>query len=133
MAQEQTPGVLGCNERLDAGEAWSLHCGSYEPADQCRVLGVAVGDTIECREEAPGGYWSEARLTLLWLGASVAVWSATERSNGQPEWSEPEESADWALECREWRKVPSNAEVSRAGTASAALPGCAEPAGKQKD
>ena len=28
---------------------------------------------------------------------------------------------------------PFNAEVSRAGTASAALPGCAEPAGKQKD
>jgi hypothetical protein len=94
--------------RLDAelGTVSSLAlslCGS--PADQCRALGLAVGDTIEGREEAPGGYWHEARLTLLWLGEEAAVWRVTERSSERPAWSEPEECADWTLECRQWRKV----------------------------
>lgn len=73
-------------------------------ATQCRKLGLQIGDTIEGREEYPGG-WSEARLTLLWLGEEVAAWRVTERSSSHPEWSEPEESADWTLECREWRKL----------------------------
>lgn len=75
------------------------------PAEQCRALGLTVGDTIEGREEAPRGYWHEARLTLLWMGQEVAVWSVTERSSERPTWSEPEECADWTLECRKWRKV----------------------------
>ena len=74
-------------------------------AEQCHALGLAVGDTIEGREEAPRGYWHEVRLTLLWLGQEVAVWSQTERSSERPEWSDPEECADWTLECRQWRKV----------------------------
>ena len=74
-------------------------------AEQARALGLVVGDTIEGREEGPRGYWHEAKLTLLWLGDEVAVWSVTERSRARPNWSEPEESANWTLECRQWRKV----------------------------
>lgn len=81
---------------------------SVDVADQCRVLGVQIGDTIEGREES-GDYWNEVRLTLLWLGDTVAVWRATDRGSERAEWSEPEETADWTLECREWRKVASNA------------------------
>lgn len=92
---------------ISAGEEWSLRCGSYNTADQCRLLGVEVGDTIEGRE-ALGNYWNEARLTLLWLGEEVAVFRATDRSSERPEWSEPEESADWTLDCRAWRKLPPN-------------------------
>ena len=101
-------GLVRLNDELgadiDADTAWSLRCGTFNTAEQCRVLGVVVGDTIEGREEC-GDYWHEARLKLLWIGEAVAVWSVTERSNTWSNWSEPEECADWTLECRQWRKV----------------------------
>lgn len=103
MQSNDTTAELG--EELDADDAWSLHCGGYNTADQCRLLGIEVGDTIEGMEKS-GHYWHEARLTLLWLGEEVAVFRVTDRSNSQTEWSEPEESADWTLECRVWRKLP---------------------------
>lgn len=73
-------------------------------ADQCRALGLKVGDTIEGTE---GGYgwWNTTRLTLLWLGATEAAWSVTDRHSRRPEWSEPREAANWTLSCRDWRKV----------------------------
>ena len=74
-------------------------------ADQCRAMGLSVGDTILGREEYAHG-WNEARLTLLWLGDEVAVFMATDRSSARVEWSDPEESADWTLEFRDWKKVP---------------------------
>jgi len=82
----------------------SLLLGTLDPADQARAMGLQIGDTIEGREEC-GTYWHEARMKLLWMGKSVAVWSVTERSEDAPEWSEPEESADWTLDCRAWAKV----------------------------
>ncbi len=74
-------------------------------ADQCRALGLVVGDTIIGREEYAKG-WNEAKLTLLWLGAEVAVFLSTDRSSARPAWSDPEESADWTLEFRDWKKLP---------------------------
>jgi len=74
-------------------------------ADQCRAMGLSVGDTITGREEYQGG-WSEAKLTLLWLGEEVAVFRAINRTSRSPKWSEPEESADWTLEYRHWKKQP---------------------------
>ena len=73
-------------------------------ADQCRSLGLKVGDTIEGTEGGQG-WWSTARLTLLWLGTTEAAWSVTERSSRRPLWSEPHEAANWTLSCRNWRKV----------------------------
>lgn len=77
-----------------------------EVADQCRALGLEIGDTIFGREECEGGCWHEAELTLLWLGDEAAVFRERERSNVFQEWSKPRESVDWTLECRDWRKVP---------------------------
>ena len=82
-----------------------------EVADQCRALGLEIGDTIFGREECEGGCWHEAELTLLWLGDEAAVFRERERSNVFQEWSKPRESGDWTLECRDWRKVP-NAEIT---------------------
>ena len=45
---------------------------------------------------------------MLWLGQEAAVFRERERTNLLPEWSEPRESGDWTLECRDWRKVPNN-------------------------
>jgi hypothetical protein len=75
-------------------------------ADECRALGLRIGDTIFGREEGGRGYWHEARLTLLWLGKQEAMWSVQTRSSERREWSEPEEAGDWMLGCRDWRKVP---------------------------
>lgn len=80
-------------------------------AEQCRLLGLKVGDTIEGRERC-GTYWNEARLTLLWAGEEVAVFRVTERSSERPEWSQPEESGDWTLECRKWRKLPPAPQIT---------------------
>lgn len=79
-----------------------------DTADQCRALGLQIGDTIEGRESYPGG-WHQARLTLLWMGDDVAVWRVMERNSDNPTWTEPREDADWDLSCRVWRKVPASA------------------------
>lgn len=86
--------------------------GGLNTAEQCRLLGLEVGETIEGREGV-GTYWNEARLTLLWVGDEVAVFRVTERSSERPKWSKPEESGDWTLECRKWRKLPPSTEGQR--------------------
>lgn len=73
-------------------------------AEQCRALGLNVGDTIEGTEHA-AGWWSTARLTLIWCGEAVAVWSVRTMNNAQPEWSQPREMTNWNLAYRDWRKV----------------------------
>ena len=72
--------------------------------DQCRALGVTVGDTIEGTEGGPG-WWDTTRLMLLWLGEEEAAWRVTSRSSSRPEWPEPQEATGWTLTCRDWRKV----------------------------
>jgi len=83
---------------------------------QCARLNVRVGDTIEGTEKWPGG-WNTARLTLLWLGKEVAVWRETFHSSINPEWTPPEESADWTLDCREWRHVGCDSPATPKGGA----------------
>lgn len=73
-------------------------------ADECRAMGIRVGDTIIGREIYSRGSWHEARLTLLWLGQQAAMWSAQERADSDPEWSEPCEDSAWVLTDRKWRK-----------------------------
>lgn len=75
-------------------------------AAQCREMGLKVGDTIEGME-AGAGWWEIARLTLLWIGETEAVFSETTRTDKDPLWSPPRESANWTLDCRDWRKVES--------------------------
>lgn len=76
-----------------------------EAAQQARSMGLKVGDTIRGREEYGAGQWSEAQLTLLWLGDEVAVWLERNRSNLSPEWADHGEAANWTLDCRTWSKV----------------------------
>lgn len=78
---------------------------SGEPAEQCREMGISVGDTIEGRESCGRKYWHEARLTLVWAGRKEAVFVATVRSKESPCWSAPEETAGWTLDCRRWKRV----------------------------
>lgn len=73
-------------------------------ADQCRQMKLKVGDTIFGREDT-AGHWHEARLTLLWLGETTAVWRQTVRSSRDTEWSEPAEATNWTLLYRDWKKV----------------------------
>jgi hypothetical protein len=73
-------------------------------ADQCREMGLAVGDTIEGRESY-GGHWNESRLTVLFIGQEVAVFNEHEHNDLQPDWVDHGETANWTLNCREWRKV----------------------------
>lgn len=82
-----------------------IHGHRQTVAEQCRALGLQVGDTIEGTE---GGkdWFSTTRLTLLWLGEEEAAWRMTSRSSSRPEWSEPREATNWTLSCRDWRKVP---------------------------
>jgi hypothetical protein len=67
-------------------------------ADQC--------DTIVGRSAAgTGTWWDEARLTLLWLGETVAVWRVQQRHVDRQQWGEPRESAGWTLDHRQLKKV----------------------------
>ena len=76
-------------------------------ASECRKLGLKVGDTIEGTEgsKEPGSWWNTTRLTLLWLGVNEAVFLETHKSSEQSAWSEPEESSNWTLLARKWKKV----------------------------
>ena len=75
-------------------------------ADQCRAMGLEVGDTIE-GTESNEGWWNTTRLTLLWLGETHAAWRVTDRSSNRPQWSDPRETTDWTLSYREWSKISS--------------------------
>jgi hypothetical protein len=83
-------------------------------AEQCRAMGLKVGDTIQGRETY-GDIWNDARLTLLFIGEQEAVFRAKSRSSLEPDWQDDGESADWTLDCREWVKV---AVVSAVDTAT---------------
>lgn len=74
-------------------------------AAQCRRRRLKVGDTIIGRETYHDDGWHEAELTLLWLGKEVSVFSVRTRNDRDPEWFGPTEEANWALDCRKWRKV----------------------------
>lgn len=98
----------GIHPASDGGAGSSDHLAACAgTAKQVRDMGLKVGDTIFGRESGNGynGYWHEARLTLLWVGQSEAVWLERERSDNNPEWSDPVETADWTLDVREWSKV----------------------------
>jgi hypothetical protein len=75
-------------------------------ADQCRQMGLSVGDTITGREHGPRGRWHEARLTLLWIGQKECMWLVQDRTNALPVWTEPQEEGNWTLDCRRWRYTP---------------------------
>ncbi len=81
-----------------------IRYGDGSVASQCRAMGLRIGDTIEGTERG-NGWWSTARLTLLWLGETEAAWRVTERGSSQPQWSEPREDTNWVLYYRDWRKV----------------------------
>lgn len=76
---------------------------SLEVADQCREMGLKVGDTI-IGQEGEGDWWSLASLTLLYLGSRCAVWSVSYRTAKRPEWSVPVERCSWTLSHRTWFK-----------------------------
>lgn len=77
---------------------------SNDVITQIKNLGIKVGDTISGMESEIG-WWQVSRLTLLWVGESIAVWRVTECNIINPEWTQPREVANWVLDHREWRKV----------------------------
>ncbi len=74
-------------------------------AKQCRSMGLMVGNTIVGRETYSDGKWSEAKLTLLWLGKHEAMWAVKRRSSDRPYWRDDGECANWTLDCRPWQLV----------------------------
>lgn len=81
---------------------------SQTTADQVRELGLSVGDVIVGRENW-GHEWSDAELTVLFIGKQVAVFSERTRSTIEgvmaKKWSKPYETSDWMLEFRDWVKA----------------------------
>jgi len=77
---------------------------SDHTADQCREMGIAVGDVIQGRESYSSG-WNEARLRLVWLGEQVAVWETKRLSNTTSRWRKTGEDSAWTLDCRDWHRV----------------------------
>ena len=75
-------------------------------SDQCRAMGLKVGDTIEAETIDPETIESgRVRLTLLRIGSAVAVFSESRTCGKDQEWSDPVESASWDLSFRSWRKI----------------------------
>jgi hypothetical protein len=73
---------------------------------QAQSLGLKVGDTIVGKEHYGGGSWSEAELTLLWMGAQICVWRHRWRNSRFPNlWNGGGEAANWSLTDREWHNA----------------------------
>ena len=77
---------------------------SRETADQCREMGLKVGDTIIGRE-GRGDWFNETKLTLLFMGQQTAAWKVARRSDSLPKWRDDGESANFTLSCRKWYLV----------------------------
>ena len=75
-------------------------------ADQCREMGLQVGDVIQGKECHGDCGWSEARLTLLFIGKQCAVFATSRRNSMHTEWVEYPEQANWELNSRHWYLVP---------------------------
>ena len=73
-------------------------------ADQCRSVGLKVGDTIIGRESG-FDWWQESKLTLLWIGKTKCVFAVKARSKELPNWRNNGEFSNWTLGCRDWYKV----------------------------
>lgn len=84
---------------------------SHRTAEQCREMGLSVGDTIQGREEC-GQYWSESRLTVVFIGEDLAVFKEQTRDDEHPFWEDCGESADWTLNFRQWYKVTPEADAA---------------------
>ena len=67
-------------------------------------MGLEIGDVIEGFETYGDGQWTEARLKLLWVGRTIAIWDVWRRSSRHPEWVYDSEAANWTLDSRDWRK-----------------------------
>jgi hypothetical protein len=78
---------------------------SGDCAKQCREMGLEVGNIIVGRETYSSGEWSEAKLTLLFLGKYEAMWSVKRRSSARPNWRSDGECGNWTLDCRQWHLV----------------------------
>jgi hypothetical protein len=76
------------------------HC-----ADQCRYMGISVGDTIIGRETYSTGVWSEAKLTVIFIGKQECVFESMSRNTNKPQWRSNGESANWSLCHRDWYKI----------------------------
>ena len=78
---------------------------SDDCAKQCREMGLVVGNTIVGRETYATGEWSEAKLTLLWIGRHEAMWMLRRRNIGRPRWRMDGECANLTLKYRQWYLV----------------------------
>lgn len=84
-----------------AETSYPLRATKQHPAEQCRELGISVGDSIESYSD--GG--SPVQLTLVWLGKRQAVWLKYVL-NGDKVWTDAEEVCNWSLSARYWRILP---------------------------
>lgn len=75
-------------------------------AAQCRKMKISVGDTIVGREAYGNGLWTEAKLTLIFLGREQCVWKVYRRSSQERRWRAAGEQSNWTLAHREWKKLP---------------------------
>jgi len=73
---------------------------SQDSASQTREMGLKIGDTIIGREEYLGG-WNEAKIKLVWRGATVAVFEHWSRLH-YTDWVYAGEKANWSLNSRDW-------------------------------
>jgi hypothetical protein len=78
----------------------SRHC-----ADQVREMGISVGDAIIGRETYSTGVWSEAKLTVIFIGKQECVFNTMSRNTDKPKWRSNGESTSWSLNYRDWYKI----------------------------
>lgn len=75
-------------------------------AEQCRLLKLKVGDTIQGRVFHNDMPWTEVRLKLLYCGRHCSFWKEWRRSSSHPKWMMTDDEAiNWELCFRQWFKV----------------------------
>lgn len=94
----------------------------YNTADQCREMGLTVGDTIVRRQTYFSEEWSESELTVIFLGLQVAVFSERSRSSNAPRWRSKGESSNWTLDCHDWKIIKPQKDMAMKQPSDEAMP-----------
>lgn len=84
------------------------------PAEQVRALGLAVGDTIEGRDDgADGTQWREYRIKLAGTIECRPLWECWQRTHILPDrWMYMGFSRKFSLRCiGNWRKISSDPSI----------------------
>jgi hypothetical protein len=71
-------------------------------ADQCRELGVEVGDALYRRKEGHNGKWYAEVMVVVFIGMELVVFEMHHMTDRYREWVRIDETTEWRPHQEHW-------------------------------